>query len=85
MDYTTTDSDTTLQLRECIYNKILLGNPTLYGYVNDPNTRIDSWLLGKEINSMKWFNKATPEDVSDNKAAVERQLRNGGENMNYSL
>ncbi|WP_205763132.1 RHS repeat-associated core domain-containing protein [Aneurinibacillus aneurinilyticus] len=56
------------------------GNPTLYGYVNDPNTWIDplGWAPWKRNKFNEWFNKATPKDVSDNKAAVERQLRNGG-------
>ncbi|WP_274793670.1 RHS repeat domain-containing protein [Lysinibacillus irui] len=56
------------------------GNPSLYGYVKDPNTWFDVFGMAPWKNGGfdKWFNNATPEEVSANIGAVKKQLRNGG-------
>ncbi|MDM5249137.1 RHS repeat-associated core domain-containing protein [Lysinibacillus sp. G4S2] len=49
-------------------------NPTLYGYVSNPNAEVDLFGLAPWKNGgfIEWFNKATPEQVSQHIQSVKR-------------
>ncbi|MCL5247605.1 RHS repeat-associated core domain-containing protein [Cellulophaga sp. 20_2_10] len=56
------------------------GEPNFYAYVSDSNAWVDvfglaPWPRGQFNN---WFDKASPQDIIDNKKSVQRALRNGG-------
>ncbi|MEK4424994.1 RHS repeat-associated core domain-containing protein [Solibacillus sp. FSL K6-1523] len=50
------------------------GNPTLYGYVGDPNIKVDPFGLAPWKNGQfnAWFNNATPEEVTVNIGPVKK-------------
>lgn len=58
----------------------LLGDKNVYRYVKGTNSLIDPlglapWSKG---GFNQWFNNASPQDITDNKKAVERALRKPG-------
>jgi uncharacterized protein RhaS with RHS repeats len=56
------------------------GNPTIYGYVKDTNSWIDVFGLGPwgDGDFGTWFDKASTQDIIDNKTAVSQALRGDG-------
>ncbi|WP_230580740.1 RHS repeat domain-containing protein, partial [Xenorhabdus bovienii] len=66
----------------------LLGGENPYAYVHNPTGQIDplGWAEWKPGKFDEWFNKATVQDVIDNKASVSSALRgNGGKHEMFPV